>query len=417
VNTSGNDPNEDAGEHVRIVEPAETVIDEPSSATADDDNSQVAPAASAPTGSTGAALRGLGFGLQDRDWTDERWRGLLDRVIDQGLFTWREVVWLALGHVNPSQVGTSLASSEGFKRNYGKGNTMAVVMEWFYEQNGRCAEAGCGTRLELQADHVKPREDFKKEGKAKHEADTKENMVLRCRRHNVIKRPSHALGGTTFLTLEAALMWILLEIQPRTRVDYGRLCRIYGMSMSDIRIDEAWAMAGWLAAERCYQIEDNERGTYRLLKWPDGAITRVRAREAAPVGCDVIRERVPGTSFVGFITLGDPDATDYTFRQMSVAEIPFSTYDLGNRPANDLAIQYVAPKKGQRATSQRLFPLAPRDHHLVDWALRAESELFVIEAATAARGFDRGFEAGESKRRKLRDGAKIAKDSVRLDVV
>jgi hypothetical protein len=31
--------------------------------------------------------------------------------------------------INPSQVGTSLASSKGFKRKYGKGNTMKIVME------------------------------------------------------------------------------------------------------------------------------------------------------------------------------------------------------------------------------------------------------------------------------------------------
>src|SRR5207253_1014354 len=81
-------------------------------------------------------------------------------------------------------------------------------------------------------------------------ADFIENMVLRCRRCNVIRRRSHKFGGLTHLTAEAALMWILLVVRPLTHLDYIRMCRLYGMTMSDIRMNEAWAMAHWLSREK-----------------------------------------------------------------------------------------------------------------------------------------------------------------------
>src|SRR5258708_7706849 len=88
-------------------------------------------------------------GLFDRDWTEDDWRRLLDHLIAVGLVRVSDVTALVLGHLNPSQVGTSLASSIGFKRNYGKGNVMRMVREWFYRENGTCKD--CGARLELQA--------------------------------------------------------------------------------------------------------------------------------------------------------------------------------------------------------------------------------------------------------------------------
>ena len=61
----------------------------------------------------------------------------------------------------------------------------------------------CRLRLkvsELQADHINGRESFKDPL----DADYIENMTLRCRRCNVIRRPSHEFGGLTFLTATRA---------------------------------------------------------------------------------------------------------------------------------------------------------------------------------------------------------------------
>jgi hypothetical protein len=126
--------------------------------------------------------------------------------------------------------------------------TMRAVYEWHNAQTGRCAD--CGSRLELQADHIDPRELY---GDA---ADRLENMTLRCRRCNVIRRPSHKLGGLTFLTAEAALMWLLFTKRPTTYQEYEKICRDYGMTMANVRFHEAWAMARWLAREGLYYINE-----------------------------------------------------------------------------------------------------------------------------------------------------------------
>jgi hypothetical protein len=125
------------------------------------------------------------------------------------------------------------------------------VRQWHFEQTGKCID--CGTRLELQADHIKPREMLGDD------ADQLENMTLRCRRCNVIRRPSHKQGGLTFLTAEAGLMWILFTKRPRTYQEFEKHCREYGMTMANIRFQESWAMARWLEREGLYEIDQNSQ--------------------------------------------------------------------------------------------------------------------------------------------------------------
>jgi hypothetical protein len=49
-------------------------------------------------------------------------------------------------------------------------------------------------------------------------------------------------------------MWLLLTKKPVTYQEFKQLCRDYGMTMADIRFQEAWAMAHWLAREGQYEI-------------------------------------------------------------------------------------------------------------------------------------------------------------------
>lgn len=192
------------------------------------------------------------FPETDAEWTELHWRGLIDWLIASGLVTAREVASLVLGHLNPSQVGTSIASKKTFQSRFPRRQTMKAVIRWHIEQLGKCVT--CGTRLELQADHVVTRED---QGD---EADRLENMTLRCRRCNVVRRPSHRVGGgKTFLTAEAALMWILFTKRPATYQAFERLCRDYGMTMANIRFQEAWAMARWLEREGKYVIASESK--------------------------------------------------------------------------------------------------------------------------------------------------------------
>ena len=182
----------------------------------------------------------------DSAWGATDWKALIDEFVQSGILNYKEIGALMLGHLNPSQVGTSIASKKTFQQQFPLRKTWQAVRQWHFRQKGRCQD--CGTRLELQADHMTPREE------AGDEADRLENMTLRCRRCNVIRRPSHKLGGQTFLTTEAALMWILFVKRPSRYQEYEKLCRNYGLTMANIRFQEAWAMAHWLAAEGLYRI-------------------------------------------------------------------------------------------------------------------------------------------------------------------
>lgn len=187
------------------------------------------------------------FPENDDEWNESHWEELLEILIEQRLVSMQEVVSLVLGHLNPSQVGTSIASKKTFQSNYPPKKTMQAVYKWHNEQKGTCQD--CGTRLELQADHIIPREEMGDE------ADKLENMTLRCRRCNVVKRPSHTKGGLTFQTTESALMWILFTKRPKTYQEFELLCRSYGMTMANVRFHEAWAMAHWLNRIGQYEID------------------------------------------------------------------------------------------------------------------------------------------------------------------
>ncbi len=54
------------------------------------------------------------------------------------------------------------------------------------------------------------------------------------------------------MTAEAGLMWLLLHFRPKTYDEYAALCREYGMTMANIRFQEAWALAEWLRREGRY---------------------------------------------------------------------------------------------------------------------------------------------------------------------
>ena len=183
----------------------------------------------------------------DSEWTEEQWADLLAELVEKQLVSMKEIASLVLGSLNPSQVGTSIASKKTFQEHYPPRQTMQAVYAWHNAQSGTCAD--CSTRLELQADHVIPREIL---GDS---ADRLENMTLRCRRCNVVRRPSHKLGGLTFLTAESALMWLLFTKRPTTYQEYERLCRGYGMTMANVRFHEAWAIAHWLSREGKYEID------------------------------------------------------------------------------------------------------------------------------------------------------------------
>jgi hypothetical protein len=279
--------------------------------------------------------------FQDSTWTEEQWLEILQKLVTSKMVTWREISALTLGHLNPSQVGTSLASSEGFKLRYGKGNTMQVVLKWFYEQEGICVD--CKTRLELQADHVKPREKFKNPL----EADYIENMILRCRRCNVVKRESHALGGLTFLTTEAALMWLLLNFKPRTLNDFILMGRLYGLTMADVRLQEGWAMANWLGKDADLKYElDTPAQRNNVYHWGDGSITRTWTTDRKGQSPKVLLSDVASSSHVAFIGSITTEKQELIyFICMPLYDIPFSHYEIDPAVPQTLSFSYSTTTK------------------------------------------------------------------------
>ncbi|MFM7366616.1 MAG: hypothetical protein ACKO2Z_02190, partial [Sphaerospermopsis kisseleviana] len=53
-----------------------------------------------------------------QDWSDEDWQKLLTDLIDSELISYKEVTALVLGHLNPPQVGTSIATNKNFQRQF-----------------------------------------------------------------------------------------------------------------------------------------------------------------------------------------------------------------------------------------------------------------------------------------------------------
>lgn len=306
-------------------------------------------------------------GLYDGSWTEDQWLSLLEQLVSDRIVTWREVTTTILGELNPGQVGTGIASADktkfGFKRNHQAVHPgesfMPYVIRWLYATTGHCIR--CGTRIDLQADHVDGRENFPDPM----DADWLDNMALRCRRHNVAKRKSHiARAGRTLLPAQQALMWILYQIRPVTKRDFARLCRLYGMTMSDIRFDEAWAMAVWLEREGHYRIA-SVQDHYDIVRWSNNAITRrFTSTDPAPDGAKAIAADVPGESTFCFLSTPDGSRRSIRYYEFPLDDLPFA-YDLGARSATDIAI-WPNQKGG--------IPLAPRDQHLLSWGVRAPGQ-------------------------------------------
>lgn len=190
--------------------------------------------------------------VNDYEWSEEDWHNMLVYLKEQNLVSYKDMASTVLSALNPPQVGTQVASKPSFQRHFPPRQTMKNVMRWFYDRPGTCVD--CGTRLELQADHIIPKETYANQ----EDADFLDNLELRCRRCNVIKRPSHKNGGKTYLTAAAALMWILLTKKPGSYSEYVRLCRAYGLTMANVRFQEAWALAKWLNKLGKYDITDSE---------------------------------------------------------------------------------------------------------------------------------------------------------------
>ena len=187
------------------------------------------------------------FDLADLQ-TENDWKKFLEYLVENKLTSFAEIGRVFLTELNPNQIGTQLASNKEFQQKYPKGTAWKAAKAWFYGQPLGCAK--CKSLLQLEVEHVKSRSEHGIE------AQDLVYMVLMCKRCNMMQRPSHKNAGKTPLNTGAALMYILLLNRPKTYNEYEKLCRDYCLTVSDIRFQEAWAMAIWLAREGKYDILD-----------------------------------------------------------------------------------------------------------------------------------------------------------------
>ena len=197
---------------------------------------------------------------EDATWSEDQWFDLLAELVDHGITTWREIASVTLGELNPPQVGTAIASKKSFQSHYPRRGTWRAVRGWFYAQDGTCED--CGTYLQLEGEHRIARAQLGDTG------DRLDNMQLLCKRCNAKKRPSHKNAGITFLTAQSALMWLLLTKRPDTYGEFRDLCRAYGLTMADIRFQEAWALAVWLNRRGLYDLEQEDEWLRAALAEP-----------------------------------------------------------------------------------------------------------------------------------------------------
>lgn len=179
--------------------------------------------------------------LNSREWVEDDWQNLMADLVSQGIVSWQEIAAVVLGSLNPPQVGTSLASNKILQSRYEFRKTWQAVRSWLYAQPPGCRQ--CGTLLGIEAEHIVPRQHLGDE------VWHLDNMQLLCKRCNAKKRPSHKNAGVTHLTSESALMWILLVHKPGNYQEYRQMCRVYGLTMADIRFQESWAFVEWRQRE------------------------------------------------------------------------------------------------------------------------------------------------------------------------
>ena len=76
----------------------------------------------------------------DSKWTEENWKAVIDYLVRSQLLTYKEIAALTLGHLNPSQVGTSIATKKSFQKHFPRRKCWAAVRQWHFNQAGKCCD-------------------------------------------------------------------------------------------------------------------------------------------------------------------------------------------------------------------------------------------------------------------------------------
>jgi hypothetical protein len=144
-------------------------------------------------------------------------------------------------------------------------------------------------------------------------------------------------------------MWILFSFRPRTLPDFVRMCRLYGMTMADVRMQEGWAMAHWLHRLGAnHYVLETDATVCNILIWADGGITRSWQNDSVPdvANAEIWTDRaLPDQHLIALASIASEEgakARVHAFRYR-VGNLPFSHYFPDD--GESLAITYRPPKR------------------------------------------------------------------------
>lgn len=172
-------------------------------------------------------------------WDRNHHMALIEFAIDMGYTTGEEASRAVLESISPPYCLTNVMGRAGgaLRKRYGKGKVFGVLKEWYYKQDGKCAQ--CGTRLHLSLDHIVPAR------LGEHTQDVN-NWALVCSWCNAKRRKYHKKQNKNRWSPRYTGMWVLMSKKPADRTEFIKHCRMMGIAPnSDALLDQIWAFHEW----------------------------------------------------------------------------------------------------------------------------------------------------------------------------
>lgn len=173
-------------------------------------------------------------------------RDLVEGLIEAGVITWSDIAEEILQAMQPPQTATHVPQLDGIRELYESRQRWAPSRRWMYAQYGRCGE--CGALLSMTHDHVLSRDLLGSK------ADYLENLRFLCRRCNQARHWEK--GNILAWGTAAAVQYLLHTESPSTVKELEELGKELGLTQSNQRYEEAWALAVFLSRQGQYDLSE-----------------------------------------------------------------------------------------------------------------------------------------------------------------
>lgn len=180
------------------------------------------------------------------DVTEENCERLIKDLVERGILDWRTIAKEMLQALQPPQTATHVTKYDGIKEIYERRKRWAPSRRWMYSQYGRCEN--CDRITSLTHDHIVESDVLGLK------ADRLENLRFLCRRCNQSRHWEK--GNLLELGTAAAVMYLIFTEEPETLEKLTHLGRELGLTQSNQRFEEAWALAVYLYSQDEYEIDE-----------------------------------------------------------------------------------------------------------------------------------------------------------------